>query len=82
MQRTNFIFLGTLIGTITLWFLNKGGETSFFRFHERDCNGNDLEDHLNELMRSILQSLDCVQCDDRTLAACWKNVVADCRKPK
>ena len=71
-QRTNFLFLGTPMGTIMLWFVISGGEISFFRFHGRDCNGNDLEDHLNELMRSILQSLDCVQCEDRTLAACYE----------
>lgn len=27
---------------------------------------------MNELTRSILQSLDCVQCEDRTLAACYE----------
>jgi len=71
-QRTNVLYLGTPMGTIMLWFVNKGGKISFSHFHRRDSNGYDLEDHLNELMESILHSLDRVQCEDRSFTACYE----------
>ena len=71
-QRTNFLFLGTPLGTIMLWFVNKDGKISFTPFGETDSNGNDLEHHLKELMRSILHSLDGVQCEDRSFTACYE----------
>ena len=71
-QRTNFLYLGTPMETIMLWFVNKGGKISFARFHRTDSNGNYLEDHFNELMGSILHSLDGVQCEDRSFTAFYE----------
>jgi len=71
-QRTNFLFFGTPMGTIMLWFVNKGGKISFTHFDETDSNGNDLEHHLKELIGSILHSLDGVQCEDRSFQACYE----------
>ena len=71
-QRTNFLFLGTPVGTIMLWFVNKDGKVSFTGFDKTDSNGRNLEHHLNELIRSILLSLDGVQCEDRSFAVCYE----------
>ena len=67
-QRTNFLFLCTPM----LWFVNKGGKISFTGFDQTDSNENDLEDHLKELIGSILHSLDGVQCEDRSFTACYE----------
>ncbi|KAJ7360226.1 hypothetical protein OS493_016854 [Desmophyllum pertusum] len=56
-QRTNFLFLATPMGTISLWFVNMDGKMLFYRFHKRDFHGNDLEDNLKELIENILHSL-------------------------
>ena len=70
-QRTNFLFLGTPLGTIMRWFVNRDGEIFFISFNYTDSNGRDLEDHLKELIVSILHSLQDVQCEDRSLDACY-----------
>ena len=36
-----------------LRFVSKGGEIFLSCFREGDYNGNDLEDHLNELIRTF-----------------------------
>ena len=74
-QRTNFLFLGTPVGTIMLWFVNMDGKISFTGFDETDSNGNDLEHHLKELIGSILHSLDGLQCEDRSFGACYEPTV-------
>jgi len=75
-QRTNFLFLGTQMRIIMLWFVNKGGKIFFIPFAETDSNGNDLQDQLKELMGGILHSLVGVQCEDRSFTACYKTSVA------
>ncbi|XP_078345327.1 uncharacterized protein LOC144630845 [Oculina patagonica] len=68
-QRTNFLFLGTPLGTMMLWFVNKDGMIFFTGFNGTNSNGNDLEDHLEELIESITHSLQGIQCEDRSLDA-------------
>lgn len=74
-QRTTFLFVGTPLGTIMLWFVNKAGKISFTRFCETDSNGNDLEHYLKELIASILDCLDGVQCEDRSFTVCYETSV-------
>ena len=62
-QRNWLPFLGTPTGTIMFWFVNKGGEISLSLF----CF----------LMRSILHSRDCAQCEDSKLVACYER--SNCR---
>ena len=71
-QRTNFLFLGTPLGTIMRWFVNKKGEIFFISFNKTDSNGNDLEHHLNELIGRISHSLQGVRCEDRSLDTCYE----------
>ncbi|KAL9988976.1 hypothetical protein ACROYT_G003475 [Oculina patagonica] len=71
-QRTNSLILGTPLGTLMLWFVNKDGKISFTGFNDTDSNGNDLEDQLKELIESIAHSLRGIQCEDRSLDAWYE----------
>ncbi len=71
-QRTNFLILGTLLGTIMLWFVSKDGKISFISLNYTDFNGKDLEQHLKELIESISHSLQGIQCEDRSLDAWYE----------
>ena len=71
-QRTNFLCLGTPLREIMLWFVNKDGEIFFTNFYYTDSSSNDLEHHLKELIVSISQSLQGVQCEDRSLDSCYE----------
>ncbi|XP_078362909.1 tetratricopeptide repeat protein 28-like [Oculina patagonica] len=71
-QRTNFLILGTPLGTIMLWFVSKDGKISFISLNYRDSNGKDLEQHLKELIESISHSLQGIQCEDRSLDAWYE----------
>ena len=62
------LYLATQLGPISIWFLKKDGRISFYDSAWTDSPGDNLENILEELTKTILHSLDNVDCEDRSLA--------------
>ena len=70
-HQADMLYLATQLGPISIWFLKKDGRISFYESAWTDSPGDNLENILEELTKTILHSLDNVDCEDRSLAECY-----------
>ena len=67
-HQADMLYLASQLGPISIWFLKKDGRISFYESAWTDSPGDNLENILEELTKTILHSLDNVDCEDRSLA--------------
>ena len=70
-HQADMLYLATHPGPISIWFLKKDRRISSFWSARADSLGDNLEDILEELTKTILHSLDDVDCEDRSSAECY-----------
>ena len=70
-HQADMLYLATQLGPISIWFLKKDGRISFYESAWTDSPGDNLENILEELTKTILHSLDNVDCEDRSLVECY-----------
>ena len=70
-HQADMLYLATQLGPISIWFLKKDGRISFYDSAWTDPPGDNLENILEELTKTILHSLDNVDCEDRSLVECY-----------
>ena len=70
-HQADMLYLATQLGPISIWFLKKDRRISFYESAWTDPPGDNLENILEELTKTILHSLDNVDCEDRSLAECY-----------
>ena len=70
-HQADMLYLATHLGPISIWFLKKDRRISSFWSARADSLRDNLEDILEELTKTILHSLDDVDCEDRSSAECY-----------
>ena len=70
-HQADMLYLATHLGPLSIWFLKKDRRISSFWSARADSLGDSLEDILEELTKTILHSLDDVDCEDRSSAECY-----------
>ena len=62
-HQADMLYLATHLGPISIWFLKKDRRISSFGSARTDSLGDNLEDILEKLTKTILHSLDDVDCE-------------------
>ena len=62
-HKADMLYLATHLGPISIWFLKKDRRISSFGSARTDSLGDNLEDILEKLTKTILHSLDDVDCE-------------------
>ena len=62
-HQADMLYLATHLGSISIWFLKKDRRISSFGSARTDSLGDNLEDILEKLTKTILHSLDDVDCE-------------------
>ena len=62
-HQADMLYLATQLGPISIWFLKKDRRISSFWSTRADSLGDNLEDILEKLTKTILHSLDDVDCE-------------------